>query len=91
METFLLSAQKRITGKPLFIGRHLPNTSCYVLDHADRLAPVGQKGTLWVGGAGVAKGYINLPLTTARKFQPDTFANDGYVEISLLLASLTMK
>nr|ABW87261.1 transmembrane protein 1 [Alternaria brassicicola] len=76
-ETFLLSAQEHVVGKPLSIGRPLPNTSCYVLDHAGRLARVGQKGTLWVGGAGVAKGYINLPLTNAKKFHPDKFANDS--------------
>ncbi|KAL1801509.1 hypothetical protein ACET3X_001851 [Alternaria dauci] len=76
-ETFLLSAQQHVVGKPLSIGRPLPNVSCYVLDHAGNLAPVGQKGTLWVGGTGVAKGYINLPLTTAEKFKPDKFLNDG--------------
>ncbi|CAN9135368.1 unnamed protein product [Alternaria sp. RS040] len=76
-ETFLLSAQEHVVGTPLSIGRPLPNVSCYVLDDAGRLAPVGQKGTLWVGGAGLAKGYINLPLTTAEKFQPDEFSNDG--------------
>jgi non-ribosomal peptide synthetase component F len=76
-ETFLVSAQEHTVGKPLSVGRPLPNTSCYVLDNAGRLAPVGQKGSLWVGGAGVAKGYINLPLTTAEKFQFDKFAHDG--------------
>lgn len=30
-----------------------------------------------MGGKGVSRGYINLPLTTAEKFQPDKFANDG--------------
>ncbi|CAN9104143.1 unnamed protein product [Alternaria alternata] len=76
-ETFLLSAQEHVVGTPLSIGRPLPNVSCYVLNDVGRLAPVGQKGTLWVGGAGLAKGYINLPLTTAEKFQPDVFSNDG--------------
>lgn len=55
----------------------LPNTRCHILDEAGQPVPVGQRGTLWVGGKGVAKGYINLPLTTAEKFQPDTFADDG--------------
>lgn len=73
----MLSAQEHVVGTPLSIGRPLPNVSCYVLDDVGRLAPVGQKGTLWVGGAGLAKGYINLPLTTAEKFQPDVFSNDG--------------
>jgi non-ribosomal peptide synthetase component F len=76
-EVFLLTAHKHVAGEPLSIGRPLPNTMCYVLDDEGEPVPVGQKGTLWVGGAGVSKGYINLPLTTAEKFQPDKFANDG--------------
>lgn len=59
------------------IGRPLPNTRCYILDEAGEPVSVGQRGTLWVGGKGVSRGYINLPLTTAEKFQPDKFANDG--------------
>ncbi|KAI4950065.1 hypothetical protein J4E91_004721 [Alternaria rosae] len=76
-ETFLVSAQQHVAGRPLSIGRLLPNISCYILDHSGKLAPFGHKGTLWVGGVGVSKGYINLPLTTAEKFQPNRFVNDG--------------
>ncbi|KAF1931336.1 tyrocidine synthetase 1 [Didymella exigua CBS 183.55] len=76
-EVFLFSAHKHKTGEPLSIGRPLPNTTCYILDEANEPVPVGQRGTLWVGGKGVSKGYINLPLTSAEKFQPDNFANDG--------------
>ncbi|KAF9697731.1 hypothetical protein EKO04_004196 [Ascochyta lentis] len=76
-EVFLFSAHKHVIGEPLSIGRPLPNTTCYILDDAGNPVPVGQRGTLWVGGAGVSKGYINLPLTTAEKFQADKFSNDG--------------
>lgn len=76
-EVFLFSAHRHIIGEPLSIGRPLPNTTCYILDDAGEPLPVGQRGTLWVGGSGVSKGYINLPLTSAEKFQPDKFANDG--------------
>ncbi|KAI1513687.1 Tyrocidine synthetase [Pyrenophora tritici-repentis] len=76
-ETFLFSAHRHIPGETLFIGRPLPNTTCYILDDAAEPVSVGEKGTLWVGGAGVSKGYINLPLTTAEKFRLDKFANDG--------------
>ncbi|KAF2023996.1 acetyl-CoA synthetase-like protein [Setomelanomma holmii] len=78
-ETFLFSAHTHNPGEPLSIGRPLPNTTCYILDEIGEPVPTGQKGTLWVGGAGVAKGYINLPLTTNEKFEPDRFANDGSV------------
>jgi hypothetical protein len=76
-EVFLFSAHKHTIGEPLSIGRPLPNTTCYILDEVNRPVTVGQRGTLWVGGKGVSKGYINLPLTSAEKFQPDKFANDG--------------
>ncbi|KAH5423595.1 hypothetical protein HBI23_199020 [Parastagonospora nodorum] len=76
-EVFLFSAHTHSIGQPLTIGRPLPNTICYILDDEGEPLPVGQKGTLWVGGAGVAKGYINLPLTTNQKFRPNRFANDG--------------
>ncbi|KAH6621873.1 hypothetical protein C7974DRAFT_361878 [Boeremia exigua] len=76
-EVFLFSAHQHIIGEPLSIGRPLPNTKCYILDEADEPVPVGQRGTLWVGGKGVSRGYINLPLTSAEKFQLDKFADDG--------------
>lgn len=76
-ETFLFSAHRHITGETLSIGRPLPNTTCYILDDAGEPVNVGEKGTLWVGGAGISRGYINLPLTTAEKFRLDKFANDG--------------
>jgi non-ribosomal peptide synthetase component F len=78
-EVFLITAHQHVTGESMSTGRPLPNTTCYVLDDDMQPVPVNQKGTLWAGGAGVSKGYINLPLTTAEKFQPDKFANDGYV------------
>ncbi|KAF1940829.1 acetyl-CoA synthetase-like protein [Clathrospora elynae] len=76
-EVFLFSAHRHVTGEPLSIGKPLPNTSCYILDDAGEPVPFGERGTLWIGGAGVSRGYINLPLTTADKYRPDTFTNDG--------------
>jgi non-ribosomal peptide synthetase component F len=76
-ETFLVSAHRHVARKLLTTGQPLPNITCYILNENGQPVSLGEKGTLWVGGAGVAKGYINLPLTTAEKFQPDPFANDG--------------
>ncbi|KAF2128253.1 acetyl-CoA synthetase-like protein [Dothidotthia symphoricarpi CBS 119687] len=76
-EVFLFSAHRHVPGEPLSIGRPLPNITCYILDDAGEPVPFGQRGTLWVGGAGVSRGYIDLPLTTAEKYCPDKFANDG--------------
>lgn len=38
---------------------------------------MGQKGTMWVGGAGVSRGYINLATLTSHRYKPDKFMDDG--------------
>jgi amino acid adenylation domain-containing protein/non-ribosomal peptide synthase protein (TIGR01720 family) len=55
------------------IGRGLPGMRVYVLD--DRLAPVpvGMPGEIYVGGTGVARGYLHRPALTASRFIPDPF------------------
>ncbi len=58
------------------IGRPISNTSCYVLDAGQGLAPIGVGGRLFIAGAGVARGYIGEPELTAEKFSPDPFAAD---------------
>jgi amino acid adenylation domain-containing protein len=50
------------------IGRPMENTALYVLDTRGRLQPQGVPGELYIGGAGVAKGYLNRPELTAEKF-----------------------
>jgi non-ribosomal peptide synthetase component F len=40
---------------------------------------------MWVGGAGVSRGYINLQELTATRYKPDRFVNDGYVLNDLCL------
>ncbi|ASZ13649.1 non-ribosomal peptide synthetase [Chitinophaga sp. MD30] len=55
-------------GKSIPIGRPLHNRQAYVLDQQQQLCPVGITGELYVGGAGVAKGYLNQPALTAEKF-----------------------
>lgn len=56
------------------IGRALPNYSCYVLDAQLRPVGVGLAGELFVGGAGVAQGYLGQPALTEAKFLADPFA-----------------
>ncbi|RDZ27243.1 non-ribosomal peptide synthetase [Lysobacter silvisoli] len=59
------------------IGRPLLNTRLYVLDSAGGLMPAGCAGELYIGGAGVAKGYLNRPELTAQRFLPDPFDPRG--------------
>jgi non-ribosomal peptide synthetase component F len=62
----------------LSIGKPLPNTTCYILDDAEQPVAVGEEGTMWVGGAGVSRGYIHLPELTLARFKHDKFVDDGY-------------
>ncbi|KAH8896247.1 PKS-NRPS hybrid [Thozetella sp. PMI_491] len=63
------------TGQPPPVGRPLPNVSIYVLDHENQLAPRGAAGQVFIGGAGVARGYIQNVELTNSKFVPDPFAS----------------
>ncbi len=58
------------------IGRPIANTQIYVLDPACNPVPIGVVGEIHVGGANLAKGYLNNPELTSRKFIPDLFAKD---------------
>jgi amino acid adenylation domain-containing protein len=59
------------------IGRPIGHTRVYVLDGRGALAPVGVTGELYIGGAGVARGYLNQPMLTAERFMPDPFVADA--------------
>jgi len=60
------------------IGRPIANTVCYILDRRRRPVPFGVSGELYIGGAGVASGYLNQPAETADRFISDPFASDAY-------------
>jgi amino acid adenylation domain-containing protein len=56
------------------IGRALANRQTYILDKYGNPLPVGIPGELHIGGAGLARGYVNQPELTAEKFIPDPFS-----------------
>jgi amino acid adenylation domain-containing protein len=57
------------------IGRPINNTQIYILDRNFQLLPIGVPGELFIGGDGLARGYLNHPELTKQKFIPNPFSN----------------
>ncbi|WP_432921027.1 amino acid adenylation domain-containing protein [Microbispora sp. CA-135349] len=79
-ETTIYSTMIRVTapvGDRVSIGLPLPGERAYVLDRAGRVLPAGVTGELWIGGAGVARGYRGRPDLTAAAFTDDPLGAPG--------------
>jgi aspartate racemase len=58
------------------IGRPIANAKIYLLDRSMDLVPIGEAGELYIGGVGVALGYLNRPELSAEKFVADPFSSN---------------
>lgn len=78
-ETTIWSSVQKIESDqgPVSIGRPLANTQMFILDRTLNPAPIGAPGELYIGGDGLARGYLYRAELTAEKFIPNPFGNPG--------------
>ncbi|HLG65646.1 MAG TPA: amino acid adenylation domain-containing protein, partial [Ktedonosporobacter sp.] len=74
--TWLPLTQQQVSGDLTSpIGQPLPDLNIYLLDRTGQPVPVGVTGEIYVGGAGVARGYLHRPELTAERFVPHPFSD----------------
>ncbi|TDJ74246.1 amino acid adenylation domain-containing protein [Pseudomonas putida] len=76
-ETTIWSAVQRVDSDKVWLGKPLDNTQLYVLDDELNRQPAGVAGELYIGGAGLARGYLQRPGLSAERFIADPFGAPG--------------
>ncbi|HET6977283.1 MAG TPA: amino acid adenylation domain-containing protein [Pyrinomonadaceae bacterium] len=69
------------TGATVSIGVPIANTNIYILDRALQLIPSGSIGEIYIGGEGLARGYLNRVDTTAETFIPDALSGESGAQL----------
>ena len=79
-ETTIHSTVWRVerNGDRALIGKGISNTSLYVLDANGEPVPIGVPGELYIGGAGVARGYFDRESLTSERFLPDPYSRTAH-------------
>lgn len=62
---------------PPNIGYPIRNVQVYLLDAQMHPVPIGESGEIYIGGVGIARGYLHQPELNAERFIPNPFAKDG--------------
>jgi tyrocidine synthetase-3 len=70
-ETTIDALVEKCSANKVTLGTPISNVRCYIMDKYSDLAPIGVTGELWIGGAGISRGYLNNPGLTAEKFDQD--------------------
>lgn len=73
---YCIRTEVKADGRKPPIGRPASNTKAYILDRYGNPAPIGAIGELYIGGVGIARGYINRDELTREVFRPNPFDDE---------------